>query len=446
MLLPMILAAAAAAAPPGIVDARLPNGLEVTIVPDAALPVVATQTWFRVGAANERSGERGLAHLFEHLMFGATTHRGEGEYSAWHHRFGGYENAFTSPDETVYVSEIPPEGLDGVLEMEADRMRDLVVDRAALDNEIRIVLEELRLRTENDPVSRALVAAQRKLLGDHPYAYDPSGNKDDVAGATVDEARRFYDDYYRPDLAHLVIVGPVDADRTLEEVRRLYGGLEPGAVVPPDVPRLDAWAYPRDVDLREDIPPVEVAVVGVPLPPPDAPDAAAIDVMLQLLSGGAVDRFREEIVVRSGKAVAAGTQSIRLRRGGALAFYAAALPYRRKGSAYRFVDEARARVARLDWLTDDSLAAAKRALRGERLRRVYFADERADAIGRARFWEGSVDRAFDEAARIDAVTREEVAAAVRKYVAAADPIRLYVRPEHVPIWVRLFGWLYPVIR
>ena len=187
----------------------LPNGLEVSVLSDPSMPVVATQLWYRVGAADETPGSRGLAHLFEHLMFGATSAYPKGEYSRFVTSAGGDDNAFTSADETVYVAAVPPAALAGVISREGDRMRNLTLDEAGLENEKKIVIEELRLRTENDPMSRLLVAAQRALLGDHPYALDASGSKEDVARASLASCRAFYDAHYRPNHAHLVVVGPV---------------------------------------------------------------------------------------------------------------------------------------------------------------------------------------------------------------------------------------------
>jgi predicted Zn-dependent peptidase len=109
------------------------------------------------------------------------------------------------------------------------------------------------------------------------------------------------------------------------------------------------------------------------------------------------------------------------------------------------MEETRDRLSRLDWLSDESLASAKRALRREEADRAYYAAAIADEIGSARWWEGDATRAFNREARIDAVTREQVAAAWRKYVGEPKPVRLFVRPEHVPLYVRLFGWLYPLV-
>jgi len=436
MLATLLLAAA--------VETVLPNGLEVTVVPDPSMPVVATQVWYHVGAANEDTGGRGLAHLFEHLMFGATGRYARGDYSRFVASVGGDDNAYTTPDETVYVTEVPPAAYEDILRREADRMRGLAITEENLENEKRIVTEELRLRTENDPVARLLVQAQQALLGDHPYAYDPSGSKNDVANASVARCRAFYDRYYHPDNAHVIVVGPVDADRALQAIREAFEPLPPGGGPPSDVPPLLGWTYPTDLALEEDIPPVEVALVGAPLPAADAQDAPAVEVMVAMLTGLAVDPVRDIVVTKRKKAIEAGVQSLMLRRGGGIVFFSASLPYRRQRTAERILDEALGELGRLDWLNDDALAAAKRRLLLDRARGAYFAETVAQEIGQARWWEGATERAFDREARLDAVTKDDVARAWRTYVAAPAKIRVYVKPERVPALIRMFGWLYPL--
>jgi zinc protease len=324
-------------------------------------------------------------------------------------------------------------------------MANLVITEAALENEKKIVAEELRMRGENSPLTRVLVAAQQAELGKHPYAYDPAGTKEDVAAATVEAARRFYESYYRPTNAHLVIVGDVDAADTIARVETAFAPIAGGGETPPEVPALTDWTYPQLVELKEDLPPVEVAVIGFPLPPADSPDRGAVDLLTHLLSDSAVSPFRENLVVRRRKAIEARCEVIALRRGGALLFASVHLPYRRESTAFRLMDETREELSRLDWLTDERVRGAKRAMKLRDLESHYFASSVAETIGRARWWEGDARRGLDRIARIEAVTREDVAAAYRRYVGSPRPLRLYVRPQHVPLYVRLFGWLYPLV-
>ena len=427
-----------------LVTTTLPNGLEVSILPDASMPVVATQVWYHVGAADEDQGRRGLAHLFEHLMFGATPTYPKGDYSKFVTAAGGDENAFTTPDETVYVSAVPPEAFAGVIEREGDRMRHLLLDEAALDNEKRIVLEELRLRTENDPMSRLLVAAQRALLGQHPYAYDPAGSKDDVLHATVEGCRSFYDAHYHPNRAHVVVAGPVEPEAAIALVEDAFGGIERGGIAPREIPKLLEWPYPESLDLKEDIPPVEIALMGSPLPPADAEDAPAVAVLREILTGGTLNPFREILVTREEDAIEAGIEWIALKRGGGIIFYAASLPYRRRATAFRSIERGLAALDDLAWLTPETLRAAKRRLALQDASDRYYAERMADRVGTARWHRGSAADALSWTARLERVEREEVAAAWRRYVKEGARIRVYVKPERVPVLIRMFGWLYPL--
>jgi zinc protease len=439
------LAAAAAPGADGLISEVLQNGMRVTILPVPDNPIVATDLWYHVGSANEDPDNRGFAHLFEHLMFGDTLNHAKDEYANHHHLHGGYENAYTSFDETVYVSRIVPGQHERVLELEADRMVNLVLDEENLANEQRIVQEELRVRYQNDPTVRVLLAAQQAVFGEHPYAYDAQGRKEDVAAATLEHCRGFYESYYRPRNAHLVVVGPVDGPRTLETSRRLFAPLPAEGKTPPDVPALLDWEYPEQVVLTENLPPVETAIVGYALPDPGHPDHWAVVVMNHILAGGQVDLFAEEMVDRRGKAVFAMTERLSFRRGGALAFAAAHLPYRRKKTAFKLTDQTLAKLAQLDWLTEERLEAAKRTLIRAQWNHVYFSGQRADSIGRSQWWFGDARVAFERPSHIDAVTLDEVRDAFQTYVAGGRPVRVYLRPERVPLKVRLFGWLYPLV-
>ena len=432
-------------APPALVQETLPSGLRVSIFADPSMPVVATQVWVHVGSADEGPGEKGLAHLFEHLMFGPTQTRDGRDYSEYHHRYGGEENAYTDPDETVYVSAIEPQHHDGVLQREADRLGRLIVDRAALANEQKVVTEELRLRLENDPMGRAFTAAL-SILGNHPYAHPTAGTKEDIAAATVESARSFYAAHYRPDNTHLVIVGPVDPESTLDDVRREFAYLEGGTPPRRDIPPVMDADLTEESTLRVDLPPVEIALVGFPLPPADSEDYWPLRVLQQMLTGGAVDPLREDLVVKRGKAVEAGVESLLQRRGGAFIFYSAHLPYRRQKTAFRQIEKSRRALAEeSEWRSEAAVEAAKRALRRDELAAAWFAEARAESIGRAEWWQGDARLGLQGDARIQAVTRERVEEVWRRYVAEADPVRLYMKPEDVPLLVRLFGWVYPLV-
>lgn len=431
--------------PRDLIRTTLPNGLLVTILPEPSFPVVSVQVWYHVGSANETARTRGFAHLFEHLMFGGTAAHDKRDQAEYVRSFGGEENAFTSLDETVFHATIVPEGLAGILAFEADRMIHLKLDQANLDNEKRIVTEELRLSEENEPMSRILVKAQKAVLGEHPYAHWPTGTKEDIAAANLEQVRDFYSRYYRPKNAHLVIVGPVEGPAVMEEVQRQFGPLPAEGETPADPPPVLGWPTPQLVRLKDDIPPVEIAALIFPLPEASHPDSPAFVVLSELLSSGTIDLFQEKLVRQRKKAVFAETWVMNGRRGGAISFLAAALPYRRQTTAFRLMNETIAALGAFDWLTPERLAAAKgRLLRYEEMGRLY-ADNRALAIGRARWWRGDEARAFDFAQRIERVGREDLERVFATYILKTNPVKVYVRPNHVPLWIRLFGWLQPLV-
>ena len=313
-----------------------------------------------------------------------------------------------------------------------------------LANEKRIVTEELRLRIENNPLTRVATSVQGAVLAGHPYSVSPVGTQEDIERATLAGARRFYDSRYGPGNAHLVIVGP----RWMR--RRPCARCDSPSVPFPlaerrrrKSPMSSAGRLKREVSFTEDLPPVKVAATAFVLPT-DAAEREAVRVLYQLLARSAVKPFEEELVRRRRMAVFAMTEGLFFRRGNVLAFGAAYLPYRREATAFRLIDETLADMSRLEWLTGETVAAAKRALLRGDLERRYFAEDMARAIGTAHWRYGDVHYALEQSDRVRDVTRADVEALWRRYIGEAEPVRVFLRPEHVPWYIAAFGWLYPL--
>jgi zinc protease len=413
----------------GLISETLPNGLHVTILPDARLPVVATQVWYDVGSVHEPPGQYGMAHLFEHMMFHATEHHEGDELWRWHHVHGGSNNAYTSTERTVYVSQIAPEFHDQVLVFEADRMAHLEITAEGLANEQRIVSEELRVGTLNDPYSRVLTAAKLAVLGDHPYGHEVVGTLEDVDAATVESCRAWYERYYRADNAHLVVVGPVDGQGTLLRVRELYGQLPSGSTPPPPVPALVGWETPPEITVREDLPPLEDIITAFPLPGAESEDTWALQVMLQVLARSRVQPFEDTYTARHPAALDASIFSIGGSFGSFLIFNTTHLRGPPKAALFRWQDVAREELAQLTWLTEERLTAAKRKMTRHELSREYWASSLASSLGSARLEHGDERVAFQRAEQLEAVTREDVARVYRTYVIEGRPVRVRIIPE-----------------
>ncbi len=203
--------------------AQLENGMHIMVVTDRRAPVVTHMVWYRFGAADEPEGKSGIAHFFEHLMFKGTREIAAGEFSKIIARLGGQDNAFTSHDFTAYYQRIAKDKLATVMQMEADRMHNLTVDEANVATEKQVVLEERSQRLEGNPTALLGEKMRAKLYDGHPYAIPIIGWREDIEGLTQADALDFYQEFYAPNHAALVVVGDVRMDEVLPLAETYYG-------------------------------------------------------------------------------------------------------------------------------------------------------------------------------------------------------------------------------
>jgi zinc protease len=294
------------AASPDVAEATLDNGLRVLVLEDHRSPIVSVQVWYRVGSRNELPGATGLAHFLEHMMFKGTPAHGKGEFSRLVEQNGGQDNAFTSQDVTSYYVDIAADKVDLALALEADRMRNLLLDPKEIDSERQVVMEERRTRTEDDPdglVSEEMMSLAFKA---HPYRWPVIGWMEDIRRIAPAELRAFYDTYYRPNNAILVVVGDVVAPEILGRVRRLFGGIARG----PDAPPVAAIEPPQ-IDERRLVvkkPSAQVPIVNISWHVPNfrSADAPALDLLSTILSEGRASRLYRKLTYERRLALGAG--------------------------------------------------------------------------------------------------------------------------------------------
>ncbi len=225
-LLAVVVAASVAAAPGDVQERKLANGLRVIVKEDHRAPTVVHMVWYRAGSMDERSSESGVAHVLEHMMFKATKTVKSGEFSRRIAAAGGRENAFTSQDYTAYFQQVPKAALPLMLQLEADRMSNLLVTEAEFAREIKVVMEERRLRTEDKPhalVSEALNAAAYFA---HPYRRPVIGWMSNLENMSYLDARDWYARWYVPNNAFVVVVGDVKADEVFALAQKHYGRIK----------------------------------------------------------------------------------------------------------------------------------------------------------------------------------------------------------------------------
>jgi zinc protease len=277
-----------------IKEFRLPNGLEVLILEDHAVPLVTVQVWYRVGSRNERPGITGISHFLEHMMFKGTPKYGPGLYSQLIQRYGGTQNAFTSYDMTAYYSVVPASRLELALDLEADRMTNLQLDPNEIKAEREVVKEERRLR-ENAPTGPMYEELGALAFKAHPYQWPVIGWMSDIEAVSREDLLAHYKTYYLPNNATVIIVGDVDTDQTMEAVRRHFepipSGPTPPPVRPPEPPQLG--------ERRAEIPrPTALAAMAIAyhIPAFDHADAMPLEVLSQILSQGQSSRLYRELV------------------------------------------------------------------------------------------------------------------------------------------------------
>lgn len=299
----------AAGAPPE--SFTLENGMNVLVIPDHRAPVVTHMVWYTVGAADETPGKTGLAHFLEHLMFKGTEKIAPGEFSRIVARNGGQDNAFTHYDFTAYFQVIAKDRLPLVMEMEADRMTNLVLSDAEVLPERDVVMEERRMRIENNPVAALQSDMSAALYGGHPYGRDIIGHMEEIAGLTTEDALDFYARFYTPNNATLIVAGDITADELRPLAEKYYGGIAERA---PTFKRDRAEAvWPQeDVRLERRDPRVTQATWLRFYPAPShrkAPEAdvPAFAVLAEILGGGTTSRLYRALVVEQG--IASGVQS-----------------------------------------------------------------------------------------------------------------------------------------
>ena len=267
----------------------LNNGLKLIVREDHRAPTVAHMVWYRAGSMDETNGRTGVAHVLEHMMFKGTQKVKAGEFSRLVAAIGGRENAFTSRDYTAYFQQVEKSKLEEVIKLEADRMSNLNFDDAEFQKEIQVVMEERRLRTEDNPSSLLNEALMATAFMTSPYRHPVIGWMNDLQNMTAADARDWYRSWYKPNNATVVIAGDVDANKVLAIVDKYYGAIAPQDL-PVRKPQLEpAQKGPKQVQVKAPADGAQFAMAWkVPRLMPgklDDPEPYALELLTAVLDG-----------------------------------------------------------------------------------------------------------------------------------------------------------------
>ncbi len=288
---------------------QLDNGLTVLVKPDHRAPVVAHMVWYRVGSNYEPNGITGISHMLEHMMFKGTDTLGPGEFSRRVSRMGGRENAFTSHDYTAYFQIVGKQHLGEVMALEADRMRHLKLDDKEFQKERQVVMEERRWRVEDQPPAKLFELFNAAAFVNSPLHHPTIGWMTDIKHYTIDDLRQWYQRWYAPNNAIVVVVGDVTPEQAVALAKKYYGPLKPETIVPPKPQQEIKQSGVRTVEMKG---PVKVPqlVMGFHVPSlvtaKDEKEAWALELAAAILDGDSSARLSTELVRGQQLAAAAG--------------------------------------------------------------------------------------------------------------------------------------------
>jgi len=345
---------------------KLDNGLEIVVIPNHRAPVITHMVWYRVGAADELAGESGIAHFMEHLMFKGSTGLAPGEFSKTIIALGGNGNAFTGQDYTAYFQSIAVEHLEKVMTMEAGRMRGMAPPLEEVESERKVILEERRQRTDNDPRGRFGEQMNANLFVNHPYGTPVIGWFHEMEQLQWDGVKAFYNKWYGPNNAILVVSGDVTGQQVYELAKKIYGPISALKTIPERIRTISPPLYAqtkilqRHPAIRQ---PIIQRLYRVPSHHQNPQDSLALEVLEEIMGAGATSRLYKSLVIEQKLATSAGMSY----RSGAwddatLALYASPAPGKHPEEIERAMEDELRKLVK-DGITAQELGDAKTRMR-----------------------------------------------------------------------------------
>lgn len=393
----------------------LKNGLKVISLEDHASPTVTVQVWYRAGSKDDPEGRSGFAHLFEHLMFKSTKNMKSEMFDRLTEDVGGWNNASTNDDFTNYFEVVPSNYLETLLWAEAERMINLNVDETNFKSERDVVKEEFRFRVLNPPYGRLFYEIERKSFAVHPYKRPGIGSIEDLDAASLADVRAFYNDFYRPDNAVLIVAGDFEQNRLDGFVDKFFGRVV-GKDTKIQRPVIEEPARTEEKRFTVTAPNVPLPAIAITYLAPKANDAdlPALEVAENILSGGESSRLYQELIYKQQIAQEAAFFVDERADKGLLVFYAIA------AGGKKIADVEKSLLAELKKIqsaapTAAEIEKAKNQIITEALATRETNDGKAVALGRAELILGNAAEANNSIEKIRRVTAADVKRAMQKY-------------------------------
>jgi zinc protease len=410
-------------------ERTLANGARVLSAVDNSSPTVAIQVWYHVGSKDDPAGRSGFAHLFEHIMFKATKNMKSEMMDRLTEDVGGFNNAFTNPDVTVYHEVVPSNYLETLLWAEADRLSGLTVDDPNFKSERSVVQEEFRQSYLAPPYGMLEYLIEQQSFTTHPYKRPTIGSIEDLDAASLENVRAFHTTYYRPDNATLVVVGDFDPKQFDTWVDKYFGPI-PKPAVP--LPRVSIKEPERTSERRithygANVPLPAIAFTYL-TPPEKSPDAEPLRVAATILAQGESSRLYRSLIYDQQVAQSADATPD-LREDAGVFYFNVVLASDKKPAEVE-----RALLTEIKKIQDAPVAAAeldkaKNQLITDELRQRETSNGKALALGSSAVLRGDPNRVNTDLAKLQAVTAADVQRVMKKYFTDANRLVIYYLPE-----------------
>lgn len=417
---------------------KLDNGLTVLSLEDHSCPVVAVQVWYHVGSKNEDPNRQGFAHMFEHMMFRGTDVLGPEEHFNYIRRTGGDCNAYTAFDNTTYINELPSNQLELALWLEAERMAFLKVDEESFHKERAVVEEERRMGSLNSPYGTVPEKLLPVIFKEHPYRWTPIGSIPHLRAATIDELQQFWDKYYVPANATLVVVGDVKHADVQKLAEKYFGWIPKMPAPPKTITQEPAQTEARSITIPEKKGPVPIVGFLYRSVPQSHDDALLLEMLMNIVGSGESSRLYKDLVKEKELAQFAVAGAFAMEDDGLAGAGAAIMPWGNKQKVLDSVKEHLDKV-RNEPVTQRELEKVKNQFLSEEVTNLVTVEGKAQLLGGYEVLEGGADKANQQLDRIRKVTADDLLRVAKTYLTPERETKVIVEPQIGGMLKSLFG-------
>ena len=413
----------------------LPNGLRVIYAPLHQAPVVQVRVLYHVGSRDERPDRQGFAHMFEHMMFRGSKHVPPQEHMRLVDQVGGVCNAFTSFDQTVYHDTVPAEDLEMALYLEADRMSSFKVTDDIYQIERKVVAQEWMLQ-QNRAFGNLANDLYRNVFQTSSYHWTPIGNMQQLLAAPAAELQDFFNTYYVPNNAVLVIAGDVDVPAAKKLVEKYYGWIPKGAVVPRPHADEPPQTQPREATSPDRLAQLTAVIRAYHIPAYKSEDQYALSVLGAILGEGRSSRLDRVLVnAKDPLCVGASAGADSMEYAGIFTVMGRVKPGKDIEQVKKILADTVAELLEKG-VTPEELARTKTSIRVGTIHSRQTCEEIAGEVGDAELWAGDPNRVNNDLAKYDAVTADDVMAMAKKYLNPDQVTVLTIEPDPLGLKTR----------